>query len=494
MTQRRYFAKSLVFITLIGLSILTFALFVILNVFGKTNVTIKEDILQQAKDKLSIAFLLVNQHYESYINGVFDETKAQEMSKNHLENLFYGPENLDYFWVLSKDGILIAHPYLKKDYIDKHYTEVDDPVFQKAVVAILQAAKENRSYVEYEFYKYQSKELEKKVSAIKVFEPWGWIVGTGYYKSTLLAKIKAIQSSFTTATAVFFGLIAVLYIAFLIQYRSANRQISKLLQQTREEADRLRTLIETIPQPVALFDKDCKLLDFNRAYSDIQNFEQMGPEIHCCSDVETFEVQLKTSSGLRYYSVRCVPVLNHRNEKEGSIHLYNDITTEKLQIIFWQDMARQDPLTKVANRHTLEELMDSFSQLGREFSVIMMDIDGFKMINDTYGHLIGDRVLSYFAQVVKNSIRKDVFFIRYGGDEFLLIMPNASAEIADNLIERIRQSFEKPLEIDETEIKIAFCAGIATFPKDGRNLRELIDRADKALYAAKLSGKNSTGY
>ncbi|MFN4190268.1 MAG: diguanylate cyclase, partial [Pseudothermotoga sp.] len=397
------------------------------------------------------------------------------------------------FWVLSKDGILIAHPYLK-NYIDKHYTEVDDPIFQKTAATILQAAKENRSYVEYEFYKYQSKELEKKFSAIRVFEPWGWIVGTGYYKSTLLAKIKAIQDNLITATAIFFGLIAVLYIAFLIQYRSANRQISKLLQQTREEADRLRTLIETIPQPVALFDKECKLLDFNRAYSDIQNFEQMRPEIQCCSEVENFEIQLKTSSGLRYYSVRCIPVVNHRNEKEGSIHLYNDVTTEKLQIIFWQDMARQDPLTKVANRHTLEELMDSFSQLGREFSVIMMDIDGFKMINDTYGHPVGDRVLSYFAQVIKNSIRKDVFFIRYGGDEFLLIMPNASAEIAENLIERIRQSFEKPLEIDETEIKITFCAGIATFPKDGKNLRELIDRADKALYAAKFSGKNSIGY
>ncbi len=490
---KRYFTKPLIFVILVGFCIATLVLYVIWNVFSETSDIIKQNMLQEANDKLNLALILVNQYYEKYASGSLDLTTAQEKAKEHIQSLFYGPENRDYFWILSKDGLLVAHPYLK-DYIDKHYTEVDDPIFRKAVAIILQAAKENKPYVKYEFYKYQSKELEEKVSAIKVFEPWGWIVGTGYYKTTLLTKIRSIQGNFMTATAIFFGLVMTLYLAFLIQYRLASRQLSELFQQKGEEADRLRTLIETMPQPVALFDNECKLSYFNKAYSEIQNSEQSNPQIVCCSEPETFELKLRTSSGLRYYSVRCIPVLNHRNEKVGSIRLYNDITTEKLQIIFWQDMARQDPLTKVANRHTLEELMDSFSQLGHEFSVIMMDIDGFKMINDTYGHLVGDRVLSYFAEVIKNSIRKDVFFIRYGGDEFLLIMPNAPAEIAQNLIERIRQSFEKPLEIDETEIKINFCAGIATFPKDGKNLRELIDRADKALYMAKFSGKNSTGY
>ncbi len=490
---KRYFTKPLIFVILVGFCIATFVLYVMWNVFSETSDIIKQNMLQEANDKLNLALILVNQYYEKYASGSLDLTTAQEKAKEHIQSLFYGPENRDYFWILSKDGLLVAHPYLK-EYLNRYYTQIDDLVTYRTIELILQAAKEKKPYVKYEFYKYQSKELEEKVSAIKVFEPWGWIVGTGYYKTTLLTKIRSIQGNFMTATAIFFGLVMTLYLAFLIQYRLASRQLSELFQQKGEEADRLRTLIETMPQPVALFDNECKLSYFNKAYSEIQNSEQSNPQTECCSEPETFELKLRTSSGLRYYSVRCIPVLNHRNEKEGSIHLYNDITTEKLQIIFWQDMARQDPLTKVANRHTLEELMDSFSQLGHEFSVIMMDIDGFKMINDTYGHLVGDRVLSYFAEVIKNSIRKDVFFIRYGGDEFLLIMPNAPAEIAQNLIERIRQSFEKPLEIDETEIKINFCAGIATFPKDGKNLRELIDRADKALYMAKFSGKNSTGY
>lgn len=208
---------------------------------------------------------------------------------------------------------------------------------------------------------------------------------------------------------------------------------------------------------------------------------------------KNFEVAIKTPDGLKYYVVHCVPVLDQKSNKEGAIHLYNDVTEQKLQIIFWQDMARQDPLTKVANRNTLEELIDSFPKLGDEFSVVMMDIDGFKMINDRYGHLVGDRVLSYFAEVIKNSIRKDIFFIRYGGDEFLLIMPQSTKEVAKNLIERLRKNFKTPLDADGEEIVISFSAGIATFPKDGKNLRELIERADKALYAAKFSGKNLTG-
>lgn len=498
MAKRKYFTKPFVFIILIGLCIIIFTLFVVSHVFIRTNDLIKQDMLQQANDKLNIAFLLISQHYESYINGFFDESTAQKMTKTHLENLFYGPEKLDYFWVLTKDGILVVHPYLKK-YLNQSHTEIDDPVYQKAVEKILQAVKENSPYVEYEFYKYESNQVEQKLSAIKVFEPWGWVIGTGYYKTTLLTKIKSIQGNFVIATVTFLGLIIVIYLAFLVQHRLANREISKLIQQTKEETDRMRTLIETMPQPVALFDKSGKLLDFNKAYSEIQNFDHIDPKTICFSDTEkdygkSYELTLKTSSGMKWYTVHCIPVLNHQNDIEGFIQLYTDITAQKLQIIFWQDKAKQDPLTNIANRNTLDELVDNFPQLGDEFSVIMMDIDGFKTINDTYGHLVGDQVLVYFTETIKNSIRKDVFFIRYGGDEFLLIMPQTTEEIAKSLIERFRKSFQTPFKIDQQEIRISFCAGIASFPKDGKNLRELIDRADKALYTAKLSGKDRTGF
>ncbi len=329
------------------------------------------------------------------------------------------------------------------------------------------------------------------MSAIRVFEPWGWIVGTGYYRTTLLSKIRSIQKDISTALFALFGLVFVIYFAFLIQYKNDSRKITELLRQAATEKDRLRKLIQSIPQPIAVFDQTGKLIDFNTAYSQIQNYD---PKTNCTDSPKLGEITLKNESGTRFYTVQCLSVLSHDGNLEGFIKLFTDITEQKLQIIFWHDKANQDPLTNIANRNALEELMDSFPNLGQEFSVIMTDIDGFKQINDTYGHLIGDRVLAYFAKTVKNSVRKDTIIVRYGGDEFLFILPQSGKESAKIFVDRLRKEFQEPLKIDEMQIALSFCAGIATFPEDGKKLRDLIERADRAMYAAKSMGNGQTGF
>ncbi|HOJ88843.1 MAG TPA: diguanylate cyclase [Pseudothermotoga sp.] len=494
MVKQEYFRKSLLFMILMGLSILIFGFFVITSVFPSMNKSVTKNTLQEMDDKLNIAFALIEQHYQNYTKGFVDEYTAKNLAKDQLEHLFYGPEKLDYFWILNKEGTLVMHPFLK-NLVGLSYMQVDDPVYKKTVENILKAVKENKKYVEYVFYKYASTETEAKISAVRVFEPWGWIVGTGYYRTTLLTKMKDLQNNFMVAIVIFFGLLLTIYIAFFVQYRAANREISRTIDETKTERDRLRTLIEMIPQPVALLDKNETLLEFNRAYSEIQNFISSNEQLLCFESAskEYHEISVKTEKGLKWYSVRCIPISDRQGNVEGFIHLYSDITPQKLQIMFWQDKARQDPLTGLANRNTLEELVDNFPQLGDEFSVIMMDIDGFKAINDTYGHLVGDSVLVRFAEILRNSVRRDTFIIRYGGDEFLLIMPQTTREVAKNLIERLRKEVQKPFKIGQIDIQMSFCAGIAAFPEDGRNLKELIHRADQALYAAKMAGKNNIG-
>ncbi len=141
-----------------------------------------------------------------------------------------------------------------------------------------------------------------------------------------------------------------------------------------------------------------------------------------------------------------------------------------------------DPLTKAYNRNILESKIDSLFHIYDKKAIAMLDIDFFKKINDTYGHQVGDEVLKYFANHIKENIRKNDFLIRYGGEEFLVFMPNTSKEEAYIVLYKIKNSLK-----DINGIKFTFSAGIAD---EGETLAEMIKIADKRLYKAKNEGRN----
>lgn len=158
--------------------------------------------------------------------------------------------------------------------------------------------------------------------------------------------------------------------------------------------------------------------------------------------------------------------------------------------------SERDPLTNLLNRRTLDSvgptLFDQSRSAGRPISVLMLDIDNFKQVNDTYGHAAGDAVLRQFAAVMTSSVRASDLCARYGGEEFTVVLPGASLAPALRLAERIRESTEnQPFDIGQKAISISVSIGASTaFPEDNRNLRWLLDAADKNLYRAKNSGRN----
>ncbi len=118
-------------------------------------------------------------------------------------------------------------------------------------------------------------------------------------------------------------------------------------------------------------------------------------------------------------------------------------------------------------------------------SVVMLDIDSFKTINDTQGHPIGDRCLISLAAIAKASFRSNDVLGRYGGDEFTIILPSASPSIAITAAERFRANIEK-----DSNPKYTVSVGVATYPQDGETVKDLISAADQALYRSKTGGKN----
>jgi two-component system cell cycle response regulator len=156
------------------------------------------------------------------------------------------------------------------------------------------------------------------------------------------------------------------------------------------------------------------------------------------------------------------------------------------------NLAQIDSLTGIYNRHHFNEKAAEALKNYNELSLIMIDLDYFKTINDTYGHLVGDEVLKQTAQRIKQSLRSKDLFARFGGEEFILLLPETDSNNAYSISERIRKAIEsQPYQTDSIKETISNTAsfGIASF-KNKDSLETLINRADQALYRAKAQGRN----
>ncbi|MEM7431370.1 MAG: GGDEF domain-containing protein [Pseudomonadota bacterium] len=159
--------------------------------------------------------------------------------------------------------------------------------------------------------------------------------------------------------------------------------------------------------------------------------------------------------------------------------------------------ATTDALTGLSNRHTLD---DSFSreiqrclQDDRPVSLIMIDVDNFKTFNDQFGHIAGDRALSAVANILKTQFRPRDLLVRYGGDEFAVLLPEVDGELAVTIAERVRRSVSGQTEDSDDsliQVPVRISMGVASLQADG-TLTSLIRAADAALYRAKHAGRNT---
>jgi len=154
-----------------------------------------------------------------------------------------------------------------------------------------------------------------------------------------------------------------------------------------------------------------------------------------------------------------------------------------------------DQLTGLLTRESLYLALEMELQRCRKYdlplAVLMMDLDHFKSVNDTHGHLMGSHVLSEVGRLIRESIRMDDVSARYGGEEFLAYLPERSAGEALRAAERIRRAIEhEPIRLDGVTVDITISIGIATFPEHGQDLKSLVGHADRELYRAKKAGRN----
>jgi diguanylate cyclase (GGDEF)-like protein len=193
---------------------------------------------------------------------------------------------------------------------------------------------------------------------------------------------------------------------------------------------------------------------------------------------ENYEMQLNEVADLKdnfEYEVK-----KHAAERT----FYMEIQKEKIA-----EKTRVDNLTRVLNKAGLVYEFSNLIGKNKKFSILMFDIDKFKSVNDTYGHIVGDKCLKHLALTATTSVRKTDIVGRYGGDEFIIILPQSGPDDALKIGEQFRKNVQKSKNPNFT-----ISIGVATYPWDGETMTELIESADKGLYESKENGRNSISY
>jgi diguanylate cyclase (GGDEF)-like protein len=199
--------------------------------------------------------------------------------------------------------------------------------------------------------------------------------------------------------------------------------------------------------------------------------------------------KLGRDPGLRVAAMDYLSNIERRYENPKIVEMDEFEETER--------SARTDALTGLANRRVFHETLDAEIRRSRRYrwpvTVLMLDLDHFKDVNDTYGHMLGDLVLERVGGLVRHAVRDADAACRYGGEELAVVLPETGREGGYAVAERIRRRVEQAFQarpVDGHDIAMTISAGLATFPEDGLHADELLARADEALYGAKHAGRN----
>lgn len=237
----------------------------------------------------------------------------------------------------------------------------------------------------------------------------------------------------------------------------------------------------------------------NREIGELRNSVDVSEHLedlknHVSQTLSSIEVALKEKSA-KDKAVKAISEKNRSEFKSGFSKLKKELDQAIKHSKDLETKLNQDPLTKVYNRRAyikrINSEMDRFLRYQTTFSILVIDIDFFKKVNDTYGHAIGDKCLQEITRRTLPVLRKNDMLARYGGEEFVVVMPETQSRGAVVVAEKIRRNIEKIEFIYKTDtIKMTVSIGVSEI-KDGDKSHEAIfERADAALYKAKSEGRN----
>ena len=267
-------------------------------------------------------------------------------------------------------------------------------------------------------------------------------------------------------------------------------------------------LIENMSDGVVVLDAQNRLVDINPAARNLINvpakpiigesvetvFNSWSEIVKTYLDIQETHAEIALGGpAFQYLDLQISPLIDQRKLLIGRLIVWRDITKYKQIQHELHKLATKDMLTQVFNRYHFIELankeINRASRNTHGLTVVLMDIDYFKKINDTFGHLTGDQVLRTFAERCKSNIREMDIFARFGGEEFVLLLPESDEKQAFECAERLREKLRSPLLLNP-EITVTASFGLSEWQGEEDSLESVLRRADQALYMAKEAGRD----
>ena len=313
-------------------------------------------------------------------------------------------------------------------------------------------------------------------------------------------------------------LVAVASISVLLIAGMLFLVVRRLSRQHRLEKQRLDTAVNNIPQGLVVYDSSAHVTVCNRRYIEmfglsadvvkpgcamqdlISHRKETGSfdgdvEEFCASIIRDVSLGKATNQITDAPGGRAIQIINQPLEAGGWIATIEDVTERRDAEARITHLAHYDPLTDLPNRALFHaRLAEELTRIaaGKQLAVLYIDIDEFKSVNDTLGHLIGDELLKAVAVSLSGCVRGDDFVARLGGDEFAVVQTavRSEADVVD-LVTRIFDAIRLPYECLGHQVTTDASIGVALAPQHGADLHEILKNADMAMYAAKSAGRRT---
>lgn len=507
------------------LAVYSLAVVLLLLTFSQyTTTDYQQYITRQRQDSLRRMVQLAYNTVSPLVDQVRDGSLTRDQARRDVSDLVRGMIYQDefgpnYIFMSTYDGVMLVQPY-EPDKEGTNQWSLQDPdgsyIIQELARAA-QAAPEG-SFVTYTYILPDLSGVDEKLSFVMGIPELEAYIGTGMYLESsyrTLGTVLRQQRLGSLAVALF---ILVSLLAYALVLALSNRRLRREIQERVHAEENLWTVFNTIHDAIVIHDEAGRVLHVNEQASILYGLppeEMLQYTIRDISDKpETLKEWYKyvqkhiNKQGYIVFEWKArrprdgglldVEIALRKTQWSGTpvfVGAVRDITEQKQYVEQVRSLAYFDSLTGLPNRtYIMGQLKKCLGRCSAQLgagAIYFIDIDDFKVINDTHGHTFGDRVLVEIARRLETLPSPGLTLSRLGGDEFLILASDSAGRAhVLALADQILELFRDPIAIDGISLPVTCSIGIAGFPQDGRTVTEIMQHADLAMYQAKTRGRD----